>query len=107
MPNLLIHPADLRLHAGSVSPCFRPDDDQPTASATDPARPVSPCFHPGDVALRDGGNVNSCFHPGDTSLRDGGNVNSCRRAGDDLAAGLHLALTGAEQQHLAALAVRP
>ncbi len=73
------HAAD----TGSVSPCFRPDDDQPAASATDPGRPVSPCFHPEEPP-----------------------VNSCRRAGDDLASDLHLALTGVEEQHLAALAVR-
>lgn len=91
------HPVD----SGSVSPCFRPDDDQPAATTTDPGRPVSPCFHPGDVSLQDGGNVNSCFHPEEPP------VNSCRHAGDDLVAGLHRTLTGAEEQHLAALAVRP
>lgn len=112
---------------GSVSPCFRPDDDQPAASATDPGRPVSPCLRPDDGDVNscfrpdddqpaagatdpgrpshpcfhpDDGNVNSCFHPEEPP------VNSCRRAGDDLVSDLHLALTGVEEQHLATLAVR-
>jgi hypothetical protein len=84
------HPSE----ASSVSPCFRPDDDEPAASAAAPGRPVSPCFRPDD------GGVNSCFHPGQPP------VNSCRHAGDDLVSDLHLTLTGVEERHLAALAVR-
>ena len=65
MPNLAVKAST----AGSVSPCFRPEDN------------------PDEMR---NGDVNACFHPDH----------------DDLVAGLHLTLTGVEEQHLAALAVR-
>jgi len=75
MPDLAVKGSAAR----SVSPCFRPEDD------------------PDEMRHREGG-VNACFHPGD--------VNACFHPDhDDLVAGLHLTLTGVEEQHLAALAV--
>ena len=85
MPNLAVKAST----AVSVSPCFRPEDNPDEMRNGD----VNACFHPGDV--------NSCFHPDD---RD---VNACFHPDhDDLVAGLHLTLTGVEERHLAALAVR-
>jgi len=55
--------------------------------------------------VRDG-NVNACFHPDDdpVELRNGnGNVNACFRPDDG---DVDLGLTGVEERHLAALAVR-
>jgi len=102
---------------GSVSPCFRPDDDQPAAVAADPGRPVSPCHHPADpdvnACFHPGANANGCFHPEEPDVNacfyPGAQppVNSCRHASDDLATDLHLALTGIEERHLAALTGRP
>ena len=102
---------------GSVSPCFHPDDDQPAAVAADPGRPVSPCHHPADpdvnACLHPGANANGCFHPEEPDVNacfyPGAQppVNSCRHATDDLATDLHLALTGIEERHLAALTGRP
>ena len=88
--------------AGSVSPCFRPEDDPDEMRHR--GGDVNACFHPDDdtyeMRHRDG-NVNACFRP------DDGDVNSCFHPDqDDLVAGLHLTLTGVEEQHLAALAVR-
>jgi hypothetical protein len=90
--------------AGSVSPCFRPEDnpDEMRHRGGD----VNACFHP------DNRDVNSCFHPDDGDVRvcfhpDDGDVRVCFHPDhDDLVAGLHLTLTGVEEQHLAALAIR-
>ncbi|QLQ35342.1 hypothetical protein [Micromonospora robiginosa] len=66
------------------------------------------CFHPGDdideptaqhlAVGPGGGGGQACFHPGDA---DG---TPTERLADDLAADLHLALTGIDDQQLAVLA---
>jgi hypothetical protein len=87
MPNLAVKASA----AGSVSPCFRPEDDPDELRHHD--GDVNACFHPDNdphEMRHHDGDVNSCFHPDH----------------DDLVAGLHLTLTGVEEQHLAALAVR-
>jgi hypothetical protein len=93
------HPSD------SVSPCFHPGDGEPTG------RPVSPCFHPIDDRLcfhpGDGfppDDDRLCFHPGDPAAVAPRPVNSGHHPADDLAAGLHLSLTGIDERHLAVLA---
>jgi hypothetical protein len=99
------HPGDEPVPSASVSPCFHPGDE-PVPSAS-----VSPCFHPGDEddfapGRRDGAPaarvkepVSPCFHPGDENPQAG-------HPGDDLAADLHLSLTGIDERHLAVLANR-
>ncbi|MEV4620568.1 hypothetical protein AB0J74_17900 [Asanoa sp. NPDC049573] len=73
-------------NGGEAGFCFHPADEQHLRGGS-----VSPCFHPGDA------NVNLCHHPSD-------NVNMCYHpVGDDLAADLHLSLTGIDERHLAAL----
>jgi len=102
------HPADEpRSRDGSVSPCFHPADEPRSRGGS-----VSPCFQPGDADISAGvnlchhsadpGNGAGCFHPTDSLT---GNVNCCfHPADDDLAADLHLSLTGIDEHHLAALA---
>ena len=93
-------PAGEPVAAASVSPCFHPAPE-PVAAA-----PVAMCFHPADEPVA-AAPVAICFHPagGGADLRDRP-VNALLHPGDDLAAGLHLALTGADERDLAALAGR-
>jgi hypothetical protein len=70
-------------------------------------QPVALCFHPGDASAT-AQPVAICFHPGDeTTTVDGHRpVSPCHHPDDDLADGLHLALTGLDERHLAAVAAR-
>ncbi|WP_327029949.1 hypothetical protein OG989_06130 [Micromonospora sp. NBC_01740] len=90
---------------GGGTLCFHPADENGELMARQSPSGGTLCFHPADkgdepVARNvwpGGGGGAACFHPGD------GDGAPTARLADDLAADLHLALTGIDDRQLALL----
>src|SRR4051812_27983901 len=108
MPNLAMTHFTDDLGRDHTGVCFRPGDDPDDAGRGNGGRchhasdgTSTKCFHAAAVAGPDR-SVSSCHPPSDAEPP----VNSCRCGTDDLAADLHLTLTGVEERHLAVLSGR-
>jgi hypothetical protein len=105
-----MHTSTAAHHDGPAGTCFHPADE-PRSQVPGS---VSPCFHPDDdsrdgdaAASHDPNTGGYCFHPGDgDALAESATagVYLCHHPADDLAADLHLSLTGIDERHLAGLA---